>query len=184
MRVLLAETDVTTARAIATMLRQGGAIVDQAETGEESLELARHYDYDIVLLDLELTDMDGYDVVRRMRAGRIDTPIVMLSAIARPQAKVKAFALGADDFVTKPFGSGELLARLRTTLRRSQPQSASAIFRAGKIEVDLAARIVRKNGIEIKHPSFDQLTIHADSAIAFATNFPRTMCYLSHPFEA
>jgi two-component system cell cycle response regulator CtrA len=145
MRVLLAEADITTARAIATMLRQGGAIVDQAETGEESLELARHYDYDIVLLDLELTDMDGYDVVRRMRAGRIDTPIVILSAIAGPQAKVKAFALGADDFISKPFDPTELVARIQAVVRRSKGFSKPSL-QIGMLVLNLDSREVTVDG--------------------------------------
>ncbi len=123
MRVLLAEDDITTARTIATLLRNGRAVVDQAETGEETLELARHYDYDIVLLDLELPDMEGYDVVRRMRAARIDTPVLILSGVSHPQAKVKAFALGADDLMTKPLEPAELVARTQAVVRRSKGYS-------------------------------------------------------------
>jgi len=145
MRVLLSDDDTTTAQIVATVLRQGGGIVDQAETGEETLELARHYDYDIVLLDLELTDMDGYDVVRRMRAGRIDTPIVMLSTIAQPQAKVKAFALGADDFITKPFDPTELVARIQAVVRRSKGFSKPSL-QIGRLMLNLDSREVTVEG--------------------------------------
>jgi two-component system cell cycle response regulator CtrA len=97
--------------------------------------------YDIVLLDLELRDMDGYEVVRRMRAGRIDTPIVMLSAIARPQAKVKAFALGADDFITKPFDPTELVARIQAVVRRSRGFKKPSL-QVGRLVLNLDSREV------------------------------------------
>ncbi len=110
MRVLLVEDDVTAARGIALMLKSGGAVVDTADTGEEALELVRHYDYDIVVLDLMLPDMEGYDVVRRMRASRIEVPVLILSGLSRPQAKVKGLGVGAVDFITQPFDKAELLA--------------------------------------------------------------------------
>ncbi len=110
MRVLLVEDDLTTARGISLMLKSGGAIVDQVDTGEEALDLVRHYDYDIIVLDLILPDIEGYDVVRRMRAARINTPVLILSGLARPAAKVKGLGLGADDFITKPFDKAELLS--------------------------------------------------------------------------
>lgn len=118
MRVLLVEDDITTARGIVLMLKSSNAVVDQADTGEEALELARHYDYDIVVLDLMLPDMEGYEVVRRLRAGRIDVPVLILSGLTRPQAKVKGLGMGADDYITKPFEPREILARVRSVLRR------------------------------------------------------------------
>ena len=103
MRVLLVEDDLAASRGITLMLRSHGAIVDQTDTGEEALELVRHYDYDIVVLDLLLPDMEGYEVVRRMRSSRVETPVLILSGLTRPQAKVKGFGMGADDYITKPF---------------------------------------------------------------------------------
>ena len=103
MRVLLVEDDVTAARGITLMLRSGGLIVDTTDTGEEALELVKHYDYDIVVLDLMLPDMEGYEVVRRMRSARMETPVLILSGLSRPGAKVKGFGMGADDFISKPF---------------------------------------------------------------------------------
>ena len=120
MRALLVEDEVIAAKGIALMLTSGGAVVDTTDTGEEALELVRHYDYDIVVLDLMLPDMDGYEVVRRMRAGRIEVPVLILSGLSRPQAKVKGFGLGADDFITKPFDKAELLARIQAVVRRSK----------------------------------------------------------------
>ncbi|MFC0409033.1 response regulator, partial [Roseomonas elaeocarpi] len=111
MRVLLVEDDLTTARGITLMLKSATMIVDAADTGEEALELAKLYDYDIIIQDLMLPDMEGYEVVRRLRAARIDTPVLILSGLSRPQAKVKGFGMGADDFIVKPFDQSELIAR-------------------------------------------------------------------------
>src|SRR5260370_5604006 len=120
MRVLWVEDGVTTARGIVIMVKSGGAVVDSCDTGEEALELVKHYDYDIVVLDLMLPDMEGYEVVRRMRAARIDVPVLILSGLSRPQAKVKGLGLGADDFITKPFDKAELTARMQAIVRRSK----------------------------------------------------------------
>ncbi len=87
MRVLLVEDDVTAARGITLMLQSGGLIVDTTDTGEEALELVRHYDYDIVVLDLMLPDMEGYEVVRRMRVARMETPVLILSGLSRPRPR-------------------------------------------------------------------------------------------------
>ena len=145
MRALLVEDDITASRGIALMLKSGGAVVDVADTGEEALELVRHYDYDIVVLDLMLPDMDGYDVVRRMRAGRIDTPVLILSGLSRPQAKVKGFGLGADDFITKPFDKAELLARIQAVVRRSKGYSQPTL-RIGPLQLNLDSREVSVGG--------------------------------------
>src|SRR5665647_3665383 len=109
------------------MLKSSNAVVDQADTGEEALELARHYDYDIMVLDLMLPDMEGYEVVRRMRLARIETPVLILSGLSRPQAKVKGLGMGADDFITKPFDKAELLARMQAVVRRSKGFSQSML---------------------------------------------------------
>ena len=145
MRALLVEDDITASKGIALMLKSGGAVVDVADTGEEALELVRHYDYDIVVLDLMLPDMDGYDVVRRMRAGRIDTPVLILSGLSRPQAKVKGFGLGADDFITKPFDKAELLARIQAVVRRSKGYSQPTL-RIGPLQLNLDSREVSVGG--------------------------------------
>ena len=141
MRVLLVEDDLTAARGISLMLKSGGAVVDEADTGEEALELVRHYDYDIVVLDLMLPDMEGYDVVRRMRAGRIDVPVLILSGLSRPQAKVKGLGAGADDFITKPFDKAELIARMQAIVRRSKGFSQPSL-RVGNLKLNLDSREV------------------------------------------
>jgi two-component system cell cycle response regulator CtrA len=141
MRVLLVEDDVTSARGVSLMLQSGGAVVDQADTGEEALELVRHYDYDIVVLDLMLPDIEGYEVVRRMRSGRDDTPVLILSGLSRPQAKVKGLGIGADDFITKPFDKAELLARMQAVVRRSKGFS-QPMLRVGNLQLNLDSREV------------------------------------------
>ena len=139
MRVLLVEDDLTVSRSVSLLLRSNGAVVDQVDTGEEALDLVRHYDYDIVLLDLALPDIAGFEVVRRMRAARIETPVLILSGTSRPQAKVKGFGLGADDFLSKPFDKAELTARIQAIIRRSKGFSHSEI-RVGKLVLNLDSR--------------------------------------------
>ena len=97
MRVLLVEDDLTSAHGISLMLKQVGVVVEQAETGEEAVELARHYEYDIVLLDVILPDIEDYEVIRRMRAARNDTPMLIVSGLSLPVPRVKGFGAGADD---------------------------------------------------------------------------------------
>lgn len=114
MRALLAQHDIASAGKISQLLRNHGFIVDLAEDGEETVDMARHYDYDVVVLDMTLSDMPGVDVVRRMRTARIETPVLVLSEMSSPQARVKALSAGADDVITKPFDRDELIARLQT----------------------------------------------------------------------
>jgi two-component system cell cycle response regulator CtrA len=148
MRVLLVEDDLTTSRAVTMMLRGIGAIVDQTDTGEEALELVRHYDYDIVVLDLLLPDMEGYEVVRRMRGARLETPVLILSGLARPQAKVKGFGMGADDYITKPFDKEELVARIQAVIRRSKGYS-QPVLKVGALLLNLDSREVQVEGREV-----------------------------------
>jgi two-component system cell cycle response regulator CtrA len=148
MRVLLVEDDLTTSRAVTMMLRGIGAIVDQTDTGEEALELVRHYDYDIVVLDLLLPDMEGYEVVRRMRGARLETPVLILSGLARPQAKVKGFGMGADDYITKPFDKEELVARIQAIIRRSKGYS-QPVLKVGGLLLNLDSREVQVEGREV-----------------------------------
>ena len=145
MRVLLVEDDLIVARGLDLMLKSGGAVVDQTETGEEAFELARRYDYDVILLDLMLPDIEGYEVVRRLRSARIETPILILSGLSRPHAKVKGFAAGADDFLSKPFDKAELLARMQAVLRRSKGYSQPAL-QLGNVRINLDTREVQVNG--------------------------------------
>jgi len=123
--------------------------VFDAATGQDGLAQTAQRRPDVVLLDLGLPDLDGLDVLKRIREwSRV--PILVLSVRDQEQDKVTALDAGADDFVTKPFHSAELLARLRAALRHGQPQGADAIFHTGQLEVDLSKRQVRKSGVEVK----------------------------------
>jgi two-component system cell cycle response regulator CtrA len=148
MRILLIEDDVVAARGVSLMLKASGAVVDHADTGEEGLELARHYDYDIVVLDLMLPDIEGFEVVRRMRVARNDTPVLILSGLSRPQAKVKGLGLGADDFITKPFDKAELLARMQAIVRRSKGFSQPSL-RVGSLQLSLDSHEVLVDGQQV-----------------------------------
>jgi two-component system cell cycle response regulator CtrA len=148
MRVLLVEDDTTASRGISLMLRGQGAIVDETDTGEEALELVRHYDYDIMILDLLLPDMEGYEVVRRMRSNRQETPVLILSGLTRPQAKVKGFGMGADDYITKPFDQAELIARIHAVIRRSKGYS-QPLLKIGNLQLNLDSRDVMVEGTQV-----------------------------------
>ena len=145
MRVLLVDDEVIVARGVSLALRAAGMIVDTAETGEESLELARLYDYDIIVLDLMLPDIEGYEVVRRLRAARIETPVLILSGLTRPQAKVRGFGMGADDYITKPFDQHELVARIQAIVRRAKGFSQPTL-NVGPLALNLSSREVLVDG--------------------------------------
>src|SRR3984957_17697406 len=145
MRVLLVEDDSSTAKAIELSLASEGIICDTTELGEEGLEIGKIYDYDIIILDLMLPDIDGYEVLRRFRAARVTTPILILSGLSGPDQKIKGLGYGADDYLTKPFNKGELIARIQAIVRRSKGHSES-IIRTGKIAVNLDTRTVEIDG--------------------------------------
>jgi two-component system, cell cycle response regulator CtrA len=148
MRTLLVEDDMTTARGVSMMLKAASMMVDIAGTGEEALELAALYDYDIIILDLMLPDMEGYEVVRRLRGNRVETPVLILSGLSRPQAKVKGFGMGADDFITKPFDQQELLARIQAVVRRAKGFSQPTLS-VGPLTLNLGSREVRVDGRDV-----------------------------------
>jgi len=145
MRVLLVEDDTIVARGVSLALKAASMIVDTADAGEESLELARLYDYDIIVLDLMLPDMEGYEVVRRLRAARIETPVLILSGLTRPQAKVRGFGMGADDYITKPFDQQELVARIQAIVRRAKGFSQPTLT-VGPLTLNLGSREVVVEG--------------------------------------
>ena len=145
MRVLLVEDDPTTSKSIELMLTHANLNVYATDLGEEGIDLAKLYDYDLILLDLNLPDMNGHEVLRQLRMSRIDTPILILSGEDDTENKIKGFGFGADDYLTKPFHREELVARIHAIIRRSKGHSQSVI-RTGKISVNLDAKTVEADG--------------------------------------
>jgi len=141
MRVLLVEDDSAMAKSIDLMLKSEGFVVDSTDLGEDGLEIGKLYDYDIILLDLLLPDIDGYEVLRRLRAARVDTPILILSGLTEQENKIKGLGFGADDYLTKPFDKRDLVARIHAIVRRSKGHSDSVI-RTGRLTVNLDTRTV------------------------------------------
>ena len=136
MRVLLVEDDTSVQKSIELMLQSEGYIVDSTDLGEDGLEIGKLYDYDIIVLDLMLPDIDGYEVLRRLRSSRVNTPILILSGLSELDNKIKGLGFGADDYLTKPFDRRELLARIQAIVRRSKGHSESVI-KTGKLTVNL-----------------------------------------------
>ncbi|MCM2562121.1 response regulator transcription factor [Lutimaribacter sp. EGI FJ00015] len=145
MRVLLVEDDPTTSKSIELMLTHANLNVYTTDLGEEGIDLAKLYDYDLILLDLGLPDMTGHEVLRQLRLARIETPILILSGADDTDSKLKGFGFGADDYLTKPFHRDELVARIHAIIRRSKGHSQSVI-RTGKINVNLDAKTVDADG--------------------------------------
>src|ERR1700710_2947039 len=141
MRVLLIEDDNATAQGIELMLRSEGFNVYTTDLGEEGIDLGKLYDYDIVVLDLQLPDMSGFEVLKSLRLAKVQTPVMVLSGNAIVEAKVKALGFGADDYMTKPFHKDELIARIQAVVRRSKGHSQSVIT-TGKLTVNLDAKTV------------------------------------------
>ena len=141
MRILLVEDDPTTSRSIELMLTHANLNVYCTDLGEEGIDLAKLYDYDLILLDLNLPDMSGHDVLRQLRLAKVDTPILILTGTDDTESKLKGFGFGADDYMTKPFHREELVARIHAIIRRSKGH-AQSIIKTGKINVNLDAKTV------------------------------------------
>jgi two-component system cell cycle response regulator CtrA len=145
MRVLLVEDDPTTSKSIEMMLSHANLNVYSTDLGEEGVDLAKLYDYDLILLDLNLPDMNGHEVLRQLRLARVDTPILILSGSDDTESKIKGFGFGADDYLTKPFHRDELVARIHAIIRRSKGH-AQSVIRTGRINVNLDAKTVDVDG--------------------------------------
>jgi two-component system cell cycle response regulator CtrA len=145
MRILLVEDDPTTSRSIELMLTHANLNVYCTDMGEDGVDLAKLYDYDLILLDLNLPDMSGHEVLRQVRQARVETPILILSGSDDTENKLKGFGFGADDYLTKPFHREELVARIHAIIRRSKGHSQSVI-RTGQVSVNLDAKTVDVDG--------------------------------------
>jgi two-component system KDP operon response regulator KdpE len=147
--VLIIDDELQIRRLLRVCLEANGYRVSEAATGQQGIVEAAQHPPDVVILDLGLPDLEGVAVLKRLREwSRV--PVVVLSVRDREEDKIAALDSGADDYVTKPFSSGELLARLRVAQRHATPASELTVFRFGHLEVDLAARVVRRKGAEVK----------------------------------
>lgn len=145
MRVLLIEDDPTTARSVELMLTHANFNVYHTDSGVDGAELAKRYDYDLILLDFNLPDAHGLEVLRQLRLARVDTPVMALTGDDSIESKLKFFGFGGDDYMTKPFHREELVARIHAVIWRSHGHSQSVI-RTGKISVNLDAKTVEMSG--------------------------------------
>ena len=141
MRVLLVEDDPTTSKSIEMMLANANLNVYATDLGEEGIDLAKLYDYDLMLLDINLPDMSGYEVLRQLRMSKVDTPILILSGLDDTENKIRGFGFGADDYLTKPFNRDELVARIHAIVRRSKGH-AQSIITTGRYRVNLDTKTV------------------------------------------
>jgi two-component system cell cycle response regulator CtrA len=148
MRVLLIEDDSATAQSIELMLKSESFNVFTTDLGKEGVDLGTLYAYDIIVLDLNLPDMSGFDVLRSLRVSKVKTPILILSGNAGMENKVKGLGLGADDYMTKPFHRDELLARIHAIVRRSQGH-AESVVQIGDLVVNLDAKTVEINHVRV-----------------------------------
>lgn len=147
--VLIVDDEVQIRRLLRVCLEANGYRVLEAGTGQEAITEAAQGKPEVVILDLGLPDMDGVTVLKRLREWT-KVPVVVLSVREREDDKIAALDNGADDYLTKPFGTGEMLARLRVAQRHATPVAELGVFRSGKLEIDFTARVVRNNGKEVK----------------------------------
>ena len=147
-RVLVCDDEVQILRALRVILRDAGYEAVTAATGEEALDRAAVKPPAAAILDLMLPGIDGVEVTKRLREWS-EMPIIVLSAVGEEEAKVRALAAGADDYVTKPFGPPELIARLEAVMRRARPQGSEPVISADGLELDLSARVVRRDGEDV-----------------------------------
>jgi two-component system cell cycle response regulator CtrA len=150
MKVLLIEDDLSVVRSLQLLFASEGIMCDVAQKGDEGLEVGRLYsaNYDIVILDLMLPDMDGFEVLLKLRSAKIKVPVIILSALSGIEGKIKALGLGADDYVSKPFSRGELIARMQAVVRRSKGH-AESVLRFDKVAINLDNRTVEVDSKQI-----------------------------------
>lgn len=163
-RVLVCDDEEQILRALRVILRDAGYEAVTASTGEEALDRAAVKPPAAAILDLMLPDIDGVEITKRLREWS-EMPIIVLSAVGEEEAKVRALAAGADDYVTKPFGPPELIARLEAVLRRARPEASEPVIEADGLELDLSARVVLRDGeaVHLTPTEFDLLRVLAQN---------------------
>jgi two-component system, cell cycle response regulator CtrA len=149
MRVLLIEDDSATAQSIELMLKSTNFTVYTTDLGEEGIDLGKIYDYDIILLDLNLPDMSGFEVLRKLRVSKVKSPVLILSGLASIEDKIKGLGFGADDYMTKPFHKDELVARIHAIVRRSQGH-AQSVINTDDLCVNLDSKTVEVKGARVR----------------------------------
>jgi two-component system, cell cycle response regulator CtrA len=168
-RALLIEDDAGVAKSIELMLKAESIYVYKTDFGEEGIDLAKIYDYDVVLLDLNLPDISGYEVLRSLRSAKVHTPILILSGLSGIEDKIRGLGLGADDYLPKPFHKDELVARIHAIVRRSKGHAVS-IIAIGDLIVDLEARKVELYGQKLhltgkEYQMLELLALRKDSTL-------------------
>ncbi len=148
MRILLIEDDSATAQSIELMLKSESFNVYTTDLGEEGIDLGKLYDYDIILLDLNLPDMSGFEVLRSLRVSKVKTPTLILTGLAGVEDKVKGLGFGADDYMTKPFHKDELVARIHSIVRRSRGH-AQSVIEIDDLTVNLDTKMAEVNGARV-----------------------------------
>ena len=169
MRALLIEDDSATAQSIELMLKSESINVYKTDVGEEGIDLGKLYDYDIILLDLNLPDMSGFEVLRTLRVSRVKTPILILSGLAGIESKCKALGFGADDYMTKPFHKDELVARIHAIVRRSKGH-AQSVIQVGDVVLNLDSKTVEICGARVnftgkEYKVLELLMLHKDRPV-------------------
>jgi two-component system, cell cycle response regulator CtrA len=176
-RVLLVDDDAAIARSIELMLRIEEINVYRTDLGEEGVDLGKIYDYDIILLDLNLPDISGYEVLRSLRSAKVVTPVLILSGLANIEDKIRGLGLGADDYLSKPFHKDELIARIHALVRRSKGHAQSVIA-VGDLIVNLDARNVELRGQKL-HLTAKEYQILALLALRIGSTLTKEM-FLNH----
>src|ERR1700748_714424 len=148
MRILLIEDDSGTALSIELMLKSESFNIYTTDLGEEGIDLGKIYDYDIIILDLTLPDISGFEVLRSLRVSKVKTPVLILTGLAAIEDKVRAFGFGADDYLTKPFNRSELVARIHALVRRSKGH-AQSVIQIGDLVVNVDSKRVEVNNVPV-----------------------------------
>src|SRR5450432_1007543 len=169
MRVLLIEDDTAAARSIELMLKSEAFNFSTTDLGEEGIDLGKLYDYDIIVLDQNLPDMSGFEVVRTLRVSKVRTPILILSGLAGIEDKCKGLGIGADDYMTKPFHKDELVARIQAIVRRSQGH-AQSVIQIGDLVLHLDSKWAEINGARMhltvkEYKMLELLSLHKDRPV-------------------
>ena len=177
MRVLLIEDDSATAQSIELMLKSASINLYTTDLGEEGIDLGKIYDYDIILLDLNLPDMSGFEVLRKLRVSKVKSPVLILSGLTGIEDKIKGLGFGADDYVTKPFHKDELVARIHAIVRRSKGH-AQSVINTGELCVDLDTKSVEITGARV-HLTSKEYQMLELLALRKGTTLTKEM-FLSH----